>query len=272
MRTTAVIAFALLAACDANLTPPAGPDAGGVTYDCLPNLDGVITADELPVALSVPVDFYVSPDGTPIDVAGTVDEAGRRVWDYSAESAADSRVTITAEPIAGRWYEGDFPAGAFVLPALADGDLDGIYSRDDTALWLHGLASPEQDPATGRTLLIYDRPVALLRLPMASGDSFTSTGTITGGELDGLPYNGTDAYDVEVDGSGRLELPYVTFTQALRVRTHVVVAPAAGGVTTSRRQVSFVFECFGEVARAVSRPDEPARDFTVAAEVRRFAL
>ncbi len=272
MRAPTVMLLVLLAACDANLTPPTGPDAGGATYQCLPNLDGMITADELPVALSVPVDFYVSPDGTPIDVAGAVNDAGRRVWDYGAESAADSRVTVTAEPTTGRWYEGDFPAGTFVLPALADGGLDGIYSRDDTALWLHGLASPESDPTSGRTLLIYDRPVALLRLPMASGDSFTSTGTISGGVLDGLPYNGTDTYDVEVDGSGRLELPYVTFTQALRVRTHVVVAPAAGGVTTSRRQVSFVFECFGEVARAVSRPDEPERDFTVAAEVRRFAL
>jgi hypothetical protein len=38
------------------------------------------------------------------------------------------------------------------------------------------------------------------------------------------------------------------------------------------RQTSWFFECFGEVARAKSRTDEPNEDFTVAAEVRRLSL
>jgi hypothetical protein len=67
-------------------------------------------------------------------------------------------------------------------------------------------------------------------------------------------------------------LPHLTFTDAYRVRTKVTVEPAVGGVTVTRRQVSFLFECFGEVARATSRDDEALEDFTQAAEVRRFSL
>jgi hypothetical protein len=36
------------------------------------------------------------------------------------------------------------------------------------------------------------------------------------------------------------------------------------------RQDSYLFECFGEVARATSQPNETSDDFTTAAEVRRF--
>jgi hypothetical protein len=40
----------------------------------------------------------------------------------------------------------------------------------------------------------------------------------------------------------------------------------------SRRQTQFFFECFGEVARAESKANETAPDFTTAAVLRRFAL
>jgi hypothetical protein len=36
------------------------------------------------------------------------------------------------------------------------------------------------------------------------------------------------------------------------------------------RQTSFFFECFGEVARATSQPNETQDDFTTAAELRRL--
>ena len=54
-----------------------------------------------------------------------------------------------------------------------------------------------------------------------------------------------------------------------RVRTHVTVQPTAGQ-SQSRRQVSFVFECFGEVARATSANGEMEENFTQAAELRRL--
>ena len=63
----------------------------------------------------------------------------------------------------------------------------------------------------------------------------------------------------------------MTFTQVFRVRFAVDIEPAVGP-TLSRRQVSFLFECFGEVARATSQPGETDDNFTTAAEIRRLGL
>lgn len=258
-----------LAGCSDNLTPPGVAGDDDAVFECLPDLDGRIEARELPVTVGVAGDYYVSPPGRAVDLAGVVDEGGVRVWDLATEYPDDQRVALGPDALDERWSAPWFPAGTFVL---ADGDLDAVYSRDQQGLWLHGLASREENPAGGQTLLVYQAPVALLRFPLSAGDAWQETGVVQGGTLDGLPYNGTDTYTIEVDGSGELWLPYVTFEQVLRVRTHVEVAPAAGGVTTSQRQVSFLFECFGEVARVTSRADEPATDFGVAHELRRFAL
>jgi hypothetical protein len=58
--------------------------------------------------------------------------------------------------------------------------------------------------------------------------------------------------------------------EAHRVRLTVTVAPSAGA-TLVTRQTSFLFECFGEVARAVSATGEASKDFTKATELRRYA-
>lgn len=263
-----VLVLWALGGCGDNLTPLGDPDDEAV-LECLPDLDGMITAAELPVALGVTGDYWVSPSGRQVDLAGVVDDRGGRVWDFATEAADDQRVAVGAEPLDGRWYAGSFPGGRFVL---ADGEVEGVYHRDDQGLWLHGLASREESPAAGTTLLVYQAPVALLRFPLEVGDAWVESGVVMDGTLNGLPYVGTDTYTISVDASGELRVPYVSFEQVLRVRTHVEVAPAAGGVTTTRRQVSFLFECFGEVARVVSRADEPAEDFSVAESFRRFAL
>jgi hypothetical protein len=260
MRAVLVIVLGA-AACRANTTPIPDEDLTPPAA-CIPDRDGALTAAELPVQLDAAAPYWVSSGERTVDLAG--DGTG---WDLSAESPDDDLVEVAPSPLAGHWYAPDFAAGQFVVDN--GGGLDAVYHLDDLGLWLHGLASREPEP---RTLLVYDAPVSVLRLPLRDGDAWTATGTVSEGTLDGLAYVGTDTYEVEVDGSGTLALPYVRFTPALKVRTRVVVEPAAGGVTTSRRQTSFLFECFGEIARAASRPDEPDADFTTAAELRRFAL
>jgi hypothetical protein len=91
------------------------------------------------------------------------------------------------------------------------------------------------------------------------------------GTLNGSPWTQQDTYEVTDDATGELVLKDLTFTQAHRVRTKVTIAPSAGA-TIVRQQVSFVFECFGEVARITSQDNEMNADFTTAAEVRRFGL
>ena len=91
------------------------------------------------------------------------------------------------------------------------------------------------------------------------------------GEYEGVPFAGTYTYAVEVDAIGRMLLPDLALAEVHRMRTRVTVQPLFGYPTT-RRQTMWMFECFGEVARATSAPNEPDEDFTEAEEVRRLAL
>jgi hypothetical protein len=277
----AIAAFPLLlalAACGPNDTHPTtthNPYVAGseVPLSCVPNLDGKLEAAEMPVALGATVTYLVSPAAQqrPVDVAGKVDGAGHRLWDWSRPDSTDQAATIGPSTLTGRWYAAQFPEGAFVAPVDAAAKTEGVYRRTDAALELLGIASAKPDPAEGKTLLVYDRPIALYRFPLEPGAEWVSSATTSNAMLRGLPYAGRDTYEVKVDAAGHLALPDLEFTQALRVRFKITIAPAAGAAIV-QRQISFVSECFGEVARATSRLDEPADDFTTAAEVRRLGL
>jgi hypothetical protein len=246
----------LLAACGVNQTPQ--PEAPPVLPNCVPNRDDAITADELPIALDLTANYYASVD-TPVSLAST-DQ-----WDLSEERATDEVVAIGPVTLAGQWYASEFPGATFVTDA-GDG-LDGVFHQDDQGLFLHGTASKEPSP---KTLVVYAQPIAVLRFPLTDGLAFQATGAIDG-TIAGLPFVGADEVAVEVAGAGRLDLPYVRFSPVLRVRTAVVRRPSTGPIVT-KRSTSFVFECFGEVAHADSKLDEPNADFTTAAALRRFAL
>jgi len=265
----------LLVACGDNKTPQPihqPYDSGTLPQlSCVPNLDGQIDATELQPALDNPVHYLVSPAGATrqVDLAGQVDSQGHRVWDFGSDYADDQVATITATGIAGKWYASSFPSATFVAPFDAGDTLEAIYAYNTTAIVLLGLASRDPDGPGGKTLVSYAPPIALYQFPLHVGQSYQSSGTITNGTLRGLPYAGTDTYDIAVDASGQLTLEAYTFSQVLRVRTTATVAPSAGQSITTR-QTSFFFECFGEVARATSEPGETNDDFTTAAELRRL--
>ena len=240
---------------------------------CRPNLDGRIDAAEMQAALGVSVAYLVSPAGAqrPIDVVGNPDSAGHRVWDWSVDLADDQVAHLAASPVAGKWYAASFPSGKFVTALDAAGTTEAVYSHDDTALWLHGMASAQETPSTDKTLIVYTAPVAVFRFPLQVGKSWVSAGEVKAATFRGLPYAGRDTYQVSIDAAGVLELPDVMFSQALRARTKLTQEPVVGANVT-RRQVSFLFECFGEVARATSLDNETKDDFTTASEVRRLGL
>ena len=277
MRTLALLPCLLLAACGENQTHPVQHDpydAGAQQpLQCVPNLDGQIEASELQTFYGIPIAYLVSPLGQarPVDVAGSVDMSGNRTWDWSAEVASDQVMTVVAEPLEGKWYAGSFGSGEFVTPMDAGHRLEAVYRRDDEALWLLGVASAEQEPADGQTLMVYKEAVALYRFPIAPGNEYVVTGTVEDGLVKGLPYAAKDIYEVKFDAAGTLLLPSLTFQQVIRARTRITVQSAVGE-STSQRQVSFLFECFGEVARATSAANEPNEDFVEAAEVRRMGI
>jgi hypothetical protein len=266
--------FALVAAaCDANQTFLPG-DAAYTTdaephLSCVPLLDGKISANELEPAIGASERFLVSPAGQTeqVNLDGMVDSTGRRVWSWSTSLASDRDFTLTPRTLAGKWYASSFSNGQFVLPIDAADTTEGVYVHTDQAVLFLGYASTEESP--GKTLVVYESPVTLYQFPLQVGSSWTSSGTARNATLDGLPYAGTDTYQTEVDASGTMQLPDYTFTQALRVRTLVTLVPLAGE-TTTQRQVSFLAECFGEIARATSQLNETNPDFTVASEIRRL--
>lgn len=256
MRATLLIP--LVAACTTNQTPQ--PEPAPVLPSCVPNRDGQITADEMPVVLGATLTYYVGANRT---IAQQGD-----VWDFSEELADDDVVALGPVALKDQWYAASFPAGQFVVDA--GGGLDGIYHQDDQALWLDGTASQDSAMAS-RTLIVYPQPIAVLRFPVVAGDTYTASATLAAATIAGLPFNGTDEVTVSVAGEGRLAVPYVEMSPVLRVTVAVSRVPTTGP-STSRRTTLFLFECFGEVARAESRPDESSADFTFAAYFRRFAL
>jgi hypothetical protein len=277
MRRSLLFFIACIAvlACQPNQThvDNNAPYEGGTVapLSCVPNLDGVIESTELAAVLGVPVKYLVSPSGTSraVNVAGATDTKGQLVWDFGTDYADDQIASIQASALQGKWYAGSFPNGQFATPFDAADTLEAVYSQDANGLYLQGLASTVQSPPEGKTLFVYETPVTLYVFPLKAGTTWTTTGVVRNGMVRGLNYAGQDTYQGTDAATGQLVLPDFTFTQAHRLEFVVTTVPSAGENIVTR-QDSFLFECFGEVARATSQPNETNNDFTTAAEVRRF--
>ena len=271
--TSALLLAAAVTGCGENLTRDRDPvkETEPPNLTCVPNLDGRIDSTELQAAIGVPASYLVSPAGKQrdVDLVGTADETGAPIWDFSQDFADDQQAFIEATTLDGKWYEKSFPDGEFAAPADAAGTIYGIYRHTEEALFLLGLASKEEDPKQGKTLLVYESPVGLYQFPIEPGKKWVAVGEVMNGMALGLPYAGQDTYTVEVDATGTLELFDYTFEQVHRVKLHVV-QDFAVGTSQSTRQSQFLFECFGEVARATSNDGEAKENFTKAAEVRRL--
>jgi len=254
------------------LAQTANESADAGVYTCLPNLDGVLDFAELQPTLNVPVNYVVSPPGVSrtVDLVAQVGADGNNFWDFSQSFANDVTATIAASPLNAKWYQASFPSGQWAAPLDVADTLEGVYSTDTQAIYLLGAASTEESPKEGKTLLVYGTPVAIYRFPLQVGSVWVSTGTVQGGVINGLPYDGTDTYAVTDDATGEMDLPAYVFTQVHRVRTTVTQSPSAGK-TQVTQQTSFLFECFGEIVRATSALNETNQNFTTAAEVRRLA-
>lgn len=271
-----VLALVAASACDPNRTVPdrnAYVPQTVAPLECVPNLDGKIDAAEVRTAFGVPVRYLVNPAGTrrSVDLVGATDGAGRRIWQLSTDYADDQVATVSASALDGKWYRASFPTGQFVAPLDLGGAIEAVYANDGATLLLLGYASKDEAPAIGKTLVVYSSPIATLRFPVAPGQQWISASEVRNATVRGLPYAGRDTYTLRVDAAGTLDLPDVSFTQALRLRTMLSIEPSVGA-SVIRRQTGFFFECFGEVARAVSADNETNDDFTQATELRRLGF
>jgi hypothetical protein len=251
---------------------PLDADAAVPPLGCVPDLDGRIEARELMPSIGTPISLLVSPPGESrgVDLTGVDLADGTRRWDLGTDYATDRVASFVALDPAAQWYAASFPGAMVAVATDPSGTIDGVYRLDDAGFYLLGLASHQQSPPEGQTLLVYATPIVLFQLPLVPGAEWISAADASG-MLRGLPYAGRDTYESRVPAMGELVLPDLTFTQAMRVATRVTVSPTAGAPVV-RRQSTFLFECFGQVTSIVAADGDDVEDFTSAAEMRRFGL
>lgn len=246
---------------------PGAPD-GGPTIDapsgaCMPDHDGVIARDEIPLAAGRSATFRIATDAT-VATAGMLQPDGQRRWDLAVALAGDGDRDVVLAAPTGAWWAGDFPAATYATPLSASSDLLGVFAVDATRVRLLGVVSPTGGAA--RTEVTYDPAVDVLQLPLATDATWTVDTTATG-VVSGVIAGYTEHYDYAVDAVGTLATPYGEFPV---VRMAVDFEQNAGVITT-RRSFAFLAECFGTVATIVSQDYESGAEFTDAAEVRRLA-
>lgn len=241
-----------------------GGDGQGGSNACVPNQDGTITREEVPLAAGLHATFRVATNAT-VDTAGAAQADGSRIWDLSVAFPGDHAVIVETQPLTGQWFESTFPGASYASRLSDTEDLLGVFEITDSALLLRGVVSPDQ--SVTQTELDYQPPATTLAFPLSMGQTFSSTSTIQGTAL-GIFSTYTEDYDSKVDAHGTLKTPFGDFNV---LRVGVDLTRTIGFSTTTTRTYLFVTECFGTVAAIVSKSNEASDEFTSAAEVRRLA-
>ncbi len=240
-------------------------DGGGLALPgCVPNKDGSIVRDEVPIKSGLRATFRVAED-VEISTAGTDIGNGRRKWDLSAALPNDASVLVETLPLTGKWYAPKYSNATYATQLRKSSDLVGVFETAPGSLALRGVVSP----ADGfyKTELTNDPPVSMLQFPLAVGKTWNSDTTVSG-YAQGVYSTYTEKYAAQVDAAGELVTPLGTF-DVLRVR--IDLTRTVGFYVTTVRTYAFITECYGNVASIASKDNEKDVEFTHAVEVRRIA-
>ena len=243
----------------------------GATFDapvtdtgtCVPNHDGTILREEVPMLAGLHANFEIAENVT-VDSAGVMNGNGTRSWDLSGGLSGDHTVLVTTDAPTGQWFSAQFTSATYTTKLSDTATLLGVFEGTAAALLLQGVVSPSS--GTGQTELTYNPPAKVLGVPMTLGTTWSSTSNITG-MAEGLVSDYFEQYVSKVDAQGTLKIPYGTF-DVLRVQT--TLTRTVGGVPTVTQSFAFVAECFGPIASLTSQTDETKTEFTSAAEARRL--
>jgi hypothetical protein len=242
--------------------PAQGDGAAGA---CLPNHDGTIVREEIPLGPGLHAKYKVA-QSAPVSTGGTAQADGSRVWDLTGAIAGDHDLLVETIAPTGQWFAADFPLASYTARLTDSSNLLGVFQTTASAVLLLGAVSPSGGSTA--TELPNSAGVPSLAFPMKMGSSWSGNVTVNG-KLDGVPTLYSDAYESSVDAHGLMKTPYADF-QVLRINTKLT--RSVGGVTSLiLRTFSFVAECAGPVATMLSQNNETAVEFTTAAEVQRLA-
>jgi hypothetical protein len=231
---------------------------------CSPNKDGVINADEVPIAPGLKATFRVAENAS-FATAGTAQADGSRKWDLSVALAGDRDALVTTRAVAGTWYGSKYPGASHSTELSLTSDLLGVFQTTATGLLLIGVVSPTESAT--KTELKYATPPAALQFPLKAGAAWNVTSNVTG-TASGVLVAYSEKWDARVDAKGELVTPFGTF-DVQRVRT--ILTRTVGVSVTVTRSFAFVTECYGTIATVTSKPNETQEEFTTAAEIRRLA-
>ena len=217
---------------------------------CVSNNDGVISAAEFPFAIGVPAQFLVAEGPISIPQAlieGEVSsDLGGRRWDFSDLSFdTEHPIDLQVESWGGQWFASEFSDATLIAPLSADDQILGPLRVEGNEVILLGSVSREEDPAEGKTLLIYQEPVALYRFPIEEGQQYEASSQAHNGVLQGIPTALEDKYFFEISARGTLVLPQLILENTLRVTVRLQRTLLTGSV----QQINYLFihECLGEV-------------------------
>jgi hypothetical protein len=245
------------------VTDTGSPFEGADGGFCVPNDDGTIVREEVPMLPGLHANFEIAENVT-VDSAGVTNANGTRSWDLSGALSGDHTVLVTTDAPAGQWFSSHYTSATYTTKLSDTAPLLGVFEGTSAALLLLGVASPTS--GTGQTELTYNPPANALGVPMSLGTTWTSNSNVTG-MAEGLVADYFEQYSSKVDAQGTLKVPYGTF-DVLRVQT--TLTRTLGGVATITRSFNFVAECFGPIASLTSQTDETQVEFTNAAEARRL--
>lgn len=250
---------------DGGIEPPPDPDAGVPL--CNPQGDYTIDRAEFPLSAGLTAHFRVaeSEAGLPVDLNGT-DCAEGTCWDFSADRDGDTAEVVELIDPAGLWFADDFPDATYVSVMDRERGWLGAFRLTDAGLELLGTASG----AEGEMKTTYDPPVQLYRFPLHPGDHWTVETTQSGYMNYGIPVFTNDTYDIHATAHGEVETPQGTF-RAVQVVTRVSQAVPFTLFGSDRIVHTFVSECFGIIARAVSLSGEDMPFFARASRLERLA-
>ncbi len=240
----------------------------GAGVSCRGNRDGVITRDEVVFVPGAEVRYRVNPANTlaRVDPRGADGPGGTRRWDFTDPTG--EMVSLRLERAQGQWFAGAFPTAEYAARIDVRSAPLGVYRATAEAVELLGVVGARAEDGTR---VPYNVPLAILRFPLRVGAQWRAEAMTVDAELNHSPVASRDRYEITVDARGELRVPAITFPDALRVRVEVTQSfPAGPG--TRRTQLLWLVECYGEVARAVSRDGELDAEFREATEFRRLAF
>lgn len=233
---------------------------------CIPNRDGTIERSEVFFQPGLRATFRTSGAAT-FDTRGD----GGTFWDFTPMLSGDTGRLVETRPIAGQWFEAEFPDAGYATELGQGTDLLGVFSATSDALYLQGVVSTTDGASSTR--LRYSPWVKVLQFPLTNGAMWSTDANVTG------RYNGLivgfnlprqdEEYVMAVDREGTALTPFASFP-VLRVRT-VMTRSLNFVPSIVIRSYNWNTECFGTVATVSSTNNETSAEFTSAAEVRRLS-